>query len=132
MKKLLIVEDDDLSQKVLKMIFIKDYEMDFCESAEEFYEKFSKKNYDLIIMDISLKGTKNGFELMKEMKAIPLHSCTPILCFTAHAQAKMRETAFESGTDLFITKPVSNKVLKEAVLLLLPIEMVKERRAWSA
>ena len=59
MKKLLIVEDDDLSQKVLKMIFIKDYEMDFCESAEEFYEKFSKEldlqDQKKITIDIELK-----------------------------------------------------------------------------
>jgi DNA-binding response OmpR family regulator len=32
---------------------------------------------------------------------------------------KTRKTAIESGADLFITKPVSNKVLKEAVEFLL-------------
>ncbi len=115
MKKMLVVEDDILSQKVLRRIFKNDFEMDFCESVDEYYEKYSNTNYDIIIMDISLKGNKNGLELIKEIKAAPLYTGTPILCLTAHAQTKMRQTAMESGTDLFITKPVSNRALKEAV-----------------
>lgn len=119
MKKMLIVEDDDLSVKVMRRIFRADFEMFICDSVEEFYEKYSKNNFDIIIMDISLKGTKNGFDLIKEIKASPSFTGTPILCLTAHAQAKMRQTAIESGADLFITKPVSNKVLKETVEFLL-------------
>ena len=115
MKKMLIVEDDDLSIKVMRRIFQSDYEMDYCESAEEYYAKYSKTNYDIIIMDISLKGGKTGLELIREIKASPSYKGTPILCLTAHAQTKMRQTAIESGSDLFITKPVSNKILKEAV-----------------
>jgi len=115
MKKMLIVEDDDLSIKVMRRIFQTDFEIDFCEFAEEYYEKYSNYNFDIIIMDISLKGTENGLELIKEIKASPSFTGNPILCLTAHAQTKMRQTAMESGSDLFITKPVSNKVLKEAV-----------------
>ena len=115
MKKMLIVEDDDLSIKVMRRIFQTDFEIYFCESAEEYYEKYSNYNFDIIIMDISLKGTENGLELIKEIKASPSFTGNPILCLTAHAQTKMRQTAMESGSDLFITKPVSNKVLKEAV-----------------
>lgn len=115
MKKMLIVEDDDLSIKVMRRIFQTDFEIDFCESAEEYYKKYSNYNFDIIIMDISLKGTENGLELIKEIKASPSFTGNPILCLTAHAQIKMRQTAMESGSDLFITKPVSNKVLKEAV-----------------
>ena len=112
---MLIVEDDDLTIRVMKRIFRDDFEIFICDSAEEFYEKCSNNNFDIIIMDISLKGTKNGLELIREIKAAPTFTGTPILCLTAHAQTKMRQTAIESGSDLFITKPVSNKILKEAV-----------------
>ncbi|MCX6175745.1 MAG: response regulator, partial [Ignavibacteriales bacterium] len=95
------------------------FEIDFCESVDEYYEKYSKTNYDVIIMDVALKGTKNGLELIKEIKAAPQFTGTPILCLTAHAQTKMRQMATESGSDYFITKPVSNKILKEAVEFLL-------------
>ena len=115
MKKMLIIEDDDLTIDVMRRIFRNDFEIFYCESAEEFYEKYSNNNFDIIIMDVSLKGTKNGLELTKEIKKIPSFTRTPILCLTAHTQPEIRETATESGSDCFITKPVSNKVLKEAV-----------------
>ena len=116
---MLVVEDDVLSQNLMRRNFKSDFEMDFCESVEEYYEKFSKTKYDVLIVDISLKGTKNGLELIKEIKASPLFTGTPILCLTAHAQIKIRRTAIESGSDLFITKPVATKVLKESVAFLL-------------
>ncbi len=119
MKKMLVVEDDILSQKVMRRIFKSEFEIDFCESVEEYYEKYSKTNYGIIIMDISLRGARNGLELIKEIKASQSFTGTPILCLTAHAQIKMRQTAIESGSDLFITKPVSNKILKEAVASLM-------------
>jgi CheY-like chemotaxis protein len=115
MKKILVIEDDDLSVKVTRRIFQTYYEIFACESAEEYYEKYSNVSYDIIIMDISLKGTKSGLELIKEIKGNPSYKSTPILCLTAHAQIKMRQTALEAGADLFIIKPVSNKILKEAV-----------------
>jgi CheY-like chemotaxis protein len=119
LNKMLIVEDDDLSIQVMRRIFRDGFEIFTCESADEFYEKYSNIKFDVIIMDVSLKGTKNGFDLMREIKNIPMYAGTPILCLTAHAQNKMRQTAIESGSDFFITKPVSNKVLKEAVESLL-------------
>ena len=119
MKKMLVVEDDDLSIKVMRRIFQTDFEVFICESAEEFYDKYSNNNFDVIIMDISLRSSKSGLDLIKEIKLIPKFKNTRIICLTAHAQTKMRQTAIESGSDLFITKPVSNKALKEAVELLL-------------
>ena len=116
---MLVVEDDILSQNVMRRIFKNDFEMNFCESVEEYYEKYSNTNYDIIIMDISLNGIRNGLELIKEIKAAQSYIGIPILCLTAHAMEKTRKTAMESGADLFITKPVSNKVLKEAVEFLL-------------
>ena len=93
------------------LYFKSDFEIDFCELVEEYYEKYTQTNYD-IIMDISLKGNKNGLDLIKEIKKVPSYTGTPILCLTAHAQTKMRLAAIEAGSDYFITKRVSNKTLK--------------------
>lgn len=119
MEKLLVIEDDDLSQEVIRMLFKSNFEIDFCESVDEYYEKYSDSDYALIIMDISLRGTKNGLELTKEIKAEQSYPQTPILCLTAHAQSVVRRMASESGSDLVLTKPVNNNILREAVNTLL-------------
>lgn len=119
MKKMLLLEDDNLSIKLMKRIFRDDFEIFSCISAEEYYEKYRGNDFDIIIMDISLKGSKNGLELIKEIKEDPSYNCAPVLCLTAHAQTKVRLTALESGSDLFITKPVNTKMLKEAVEFIL-------------
>lgn len=116
---MLIVEDDDLSQNLMRRVFRTDFDVSICDSSEEYYEKYSHSIFDIIIMDVSLKGTKNGLELTKAIKGDPSYSGTPIICLTAHAQTMMRQTAIESGTDYFITKPISNKILKETVRSLL-------------
>jgi DNA-binding response OmpR family regulator len=70
-------------------------------------------------MDISIKGSKSGIDLIKEIKSVSFRSDIPILCLTAHSQIRVRLEAEESGSDLFMTKPVANKLLKEAVQSLL-------------
>ena len=119
MKKMLVVEDDDASQQVLRRIFGKEFEIAFCVSAEEFYAKYSSLRCDIIIVDVSIRGDKHGLDLIKEIKLLPLHAQTPIICLTAHAQQKTRMTAIEAGTDLFLAKPVSNQILRDAVSFLI-------------
>ena len=116
---MLFVEDDDLSVKVIRRIFRTDFEIFFCDSAEEFYEKYSNNIFNIIIVDISINGTKTGLELIKEIKEIPSFTNTPILCLTAHVQTKIQQMAMQSGADYFVTRPVSNKLLREAVEFLL-------------
>lgn len=116
---MLLVEDDDLSIDVMRRIFQNDFEMDISESAEEYSAKYDETIYDIIIMDISIKGDKNGLELIKEIKASPRYTGTPIICLTAHAQNKVRRQALEAGADMFITKPVAQMALKEAIQSLL-------------
>jgi len=50
---MLIVEDDDLTIKLMRRIFRTDFEVSICDSAEEFYEKYSKNIFNIIIVDIS-------------------------------------------------------------------------------
>ena len=119
MKKMLIVENDLLSQNLLQRIFKSDFEINICDSGEDYYEIFSKTKFDIILMDVSLNGLMNGLELIKDIKETKIFKDTPILCLTAHAQTRTRKEALDAGADLFITKPVQNYALKEAVESLL-------------
>ena len=111
--KMIVIEDDELWLGSLKRIFEKTYYVDLCKSAEEFLAKYFNNHYDIIIMDISLRGSIDGLELTKKLKQNSPHSNTPIICLTAHALTKDARNAKEAGVDLYIRKPVPIEYLKE-------------------
>ena len=113
MRNILLIEDDLLSQKTMKAV-LKNYVIDCCKSAEDYYSNFNKKKYDLIIMDISLGKGKDGLQLTREIKMDNLDN-TPILCLTAHAFRSDKKNAYDAGVDFYLSKPVSNVILHETI-----------------
>lgn len=110
-KKLLIIEDDPANLKFLEMYLNRYFDVTICDSDTAFYEKIESEIYDLILMDISIRGEKNGLELTKELKNNPKFSAVPVVCYTAHALQKDRINAKNAGCDLFLNKPVNNAYL---------------------
>ena len=114
--RILITEDDVENQRFLKMFLSKNFIVDVCDSDITFYEFLEQNPYAVILMDISLKGRKNGLELTKELKADPKYKNIPVVCLTAHAFKKDIENATEAGVDIFLTKPVDNHILLKTLL----------------
>ena len=114
--KLLIVEDDYENQKFLQLFLKKKFEVDICDSAETFYAKMKEKNFDLILMDISLRGKKDGLQLTQELRQSEDKKNIAIVGLSAHAFQKDKDNAYRAGVDVFITKPVQNDVLMEALI----------------
>ncbi|MCF8261916.1 MAG: response regulator [Melioribacteraceae bacterium] len=109
---LLIVEDDYESQRFLQIFLSKTFDLDICDSSEPFYKLLENKNYAMILMDISLKGKKDGLMLTREIRdADKPYSDIPIACLTAHAFQRDKENAMNAGVDIFMTKPVENNHL---------------------
>jgi CheY-like chemotaxis protein len=117
--KILVTEDDFENQKFLEMFLRRSFDVQICDSAESFYSNIKKTKFDLIIMDISLRGNKNGLELTEDLKKMPGYENIPVVCLSAHAFKKDRENAFNAGVDVFLTKPVENKVLLNTLLELI-------------
>jgi len=116
---LLIVEDDVDNQKFLEVYLQKYFVVDSCDSAETFYELINSKSYDLIMMDISIKGQKNGLELTKEIKNDPKFAEIPVFCFTAHAFNRDRINALNAGCDAYLSKPSDIRTLLNSLISLL-------------
>ncbi len=117
--KILVTEDDFENQKFLEMFLKRNFDVYICDSAESFYDNIKNVKFDLVLMDISLKGNKNGLELTEELKNMPGYENIPVVCLSAHAFKKDRENAFNAGVDVFLTKPVENKILLNTLLDLL-------------
>lgn len=111
--RLLVVEDDLENQKFLNIFLKRSFELDICDSEETFYKKLNEKKYDIILMDISLRGAKDGLQLTKELRASKKHKNIAIVGLSAHAFQKDRDNAYEAGVDIFITKPVQGNFLLE-------------------
>ena len=69
---------------------------------------------DVIILDVMLPGL-DGFEILRRLRADARTQALPVLMLTAKGQREDRETALDSGANLFITKPFSNSEVIAAV-----------------
>ncbi|MCK9426843.1 MAG: response regulator, partial [Ignavibacteriaceae bacterium] len=74
---------------------------------------------DLILMDISIQGGKNGLELTTELKASKEYQHIPIIAVTAHAFHKDRQNALEAGCDDYLSKPFTKEALLEMMAKLI-------------
>ena len=114
--KLLVVEDDYENQKFLQIFLKRKFDLEICDSSETFYEKLNQTKFDIILMDISLRGKKDGFQLTKEIREMPEYQNMPIVGLSAHAFQRDKDNAYKAGVDVFLTKPVQNDVLLETLV----------------
>ena len=116
---ILLVEDDIINQTTLKRFLGINYTTIITDSSDEALGILKKKKVDLILMDISIMGSKNGLELTKELKASRKYSHIPVIAVTAHAFEVDKRNALEAGCDNYLAKPFSKKEFLDMVDLYL-------------
>ena len=107
----LLVEDDLFNQTTIKRFIDNKYNTIITDSSDEVFEILKKNKIDIILMDISIQGNKNGLELTKELKTSKEFPHIPIIAITAHAFEKDKQNALEAGCDNFLVKPFSKESL---------------------
>jgi CheY-like chemotaxis protein len=109
-KKLLIVEDDDMSFLYLnqllvltKGVFVRE------KSGLDALEQFrNNPGFDLILMDIQLPDM-DGKQVTREIRSI--NAAIPIIAQTADKSPQEKEMAMEAGCTELITKPYTMEEL---------------------
>ena len=113
-KVVLLVEDDLMNQVTIRRFIEKKYRVIITASSDEAMEIVKKEKIDIILMDISIKGSRNGLELTKELKASREFSHIPVIAVTAHAFEEDKQNALEAGCDSYLAKPFSlNQLLNK-------------------
>ncbi|MBA4406010.1 hypothetical protein C0389_01920 [bacterium] len=104
--KALVVDDDELSQDFLRYFLLKEFDVYTVGNVEAFYNIISKIDFDIVFMDIMLHDTKDGIQLVSELRSNPKYTSVPILILTTHDSTLVKERSLRAGADKFITKPV--------------------------
>lgn len=111
----LIVEDDPQNLKFLKILLSKHYNVVTCSSESEFYLTLLHRQFDAVLMDITLSGNKSGIALIKSLRQIPIYKNIPIICLSAHIAETDKYEALNAGANIYLRKPVQNKILLESI-----------------
>ena len=108
---LLLVEDDEINQMTIQKFIGSKYNIIITDSSDKALEILKKKKVDIILMDISIRGKKNGLELTKELKASKEFSHIPVIAVTAHAFEEDKQNALKAGCDGYLAKPFTKESL---------------------
>jgi len=112
MKKILIIEDNELNMKLFSDILeYNDYKVEKAQDGEMGYKKIKENNYNLIILDIQLPKL-DGFSVLKKIKQENIN-LPPVIITSACAMDTDKELAQNYGIDSYITKPIDiNKFIQ--------------------
>jgi len=114
-KKVLVVDDNqDSRELVVKVLKNKGYEMIEATDGEEAIEKAVGERPDLILLDISIPKL-DGYEVTRRLKSREEFKETPIVALTAHAMKGDRAKALEAGCEGYISKPINVRELPAQV-----------------
>ena len=118
MYNVLIIEDDEVNKKMVK-VFLRDKFLTEEVSDEESALKLTgSKQFDIILLDINLKG-KDGIETLKKIRLIPGYKNTPVVAITAYAMVGDREKFLEMGCDYYISKPYTRDQLLDTLSIII-------------
>lgn len=122
--RILIAEDNPVNQKVISaMLGPVDCEFDFVQDGLQAVAAVTKSNYDLVLMDVQMPQM-DGTEATKRIRSLPNKiSQIPIIAMTANAMQGDRETYLEGGMNEYVSKPIDQRELVNAIVRQSNIEM---------
>jgi CheY-like chemotaxis protein len=110
-KKILLVDDSSTILMVEQMILKKgQYELVTARNGEEAIAKAATELPDLILMDVVMPKM-SGFEACRRIRESDGTRNTPIIMVTTRGEAQSVETAFDSGCNDYVTKPINGTEL---------------------
>ena len=110
--RLLIVEDSDLNLDLLVQIFEDRYDIETASDGRKAVEAATRREPDLILMDIGLPGL-SGLDAARAIRSSQPE--IPIVAVSSLVMPGDRERALEAGCDAFVPKPIDDLRLIELV-----------------
>ena len=110
-EKILVVDDEEDILELITYNLVKEgYQIIDAVSGELALSKAKQHEPDLILLDLMLPGL-DGLDVYRELKKNPGTNQIPVIIVTAKTEDADIITGLELGSDDYVTKPFSPKVL---------------------
>ncbi len=125
--KILLVDDNMVNRQVAGEIMKKSgCDVDVAVNGQDSINKASKRDYDVIFMDIQMPDM-DGVTATKKIKALGIKNLAPIVAMTAYSMKEDKERFIKSGLDDYISKPIkANALLSKIRSLIQSDKDIKE------
>jgi len=102
-KRIIVVEDDrDFRESMVEYLELAGFDVTGTASALEFYQIISREQFPLVILDIGLPD-QSGLVLAEYIRK---NSDMRIVMLTAQSSLDTKLTAYRSGADIYLVKPI--------------------------
>jgi two-component system catabolic regulation response regulator CreB len=117
--RILVVEDESaIADTILYVLAGDGFAPQWCATAEAAIASFAQEPPALAILDVGLPDL-NGFQLFKDLQALPGGRGVPMLFLTARSDEIDRVVGLELGADDYVAKPFSPRELLARVRAIL-------------
>ena len=103
--KILVVEDDLITQEILSLYLLEYEHVTVVARGEDAIAKCMSDVFDIVLMDIRLKIGIDGVQTFKKIKEIDAYLDIPVLAITAYAMRGDKEYFLEQGFNGYLAKP---------------------------
>ena len=108
--KILLIDDEKGGRELLSGFLVKQgYEVDPFADAESALEAFSRRGYDIALVDVKLPGM-SGIDLTE--KLLKIDPTLPVVLVTAFGGVDTAVSGMKAGASDYLTKPVDLEELK--------------------
>lgn len=130
MSKILIVDDDAVSRRLLNIILLKadkGYSIVEADSGKKALDLVEKEAPDIILLDV-IMPEMDGFEVCEKLKSDEKYGAIPVLFLTSMEKTKDIVRGFRLGAADYITKPINADEVKIRVSAHLALKKSEEER----
>ena len=93
--KIFILEDDEPNKELYKVIF-DDYQFEFSETVEEALERYEEEEFEGVLIDRRLEGSRNGEAFLEEIDTDNIYSAVVSgLSNTDHPDGEVSDGLFD-------------------------------------
>ncbi len=123
--RILIVDDDEISLRLLVGLLKNDYILEQAQSGKQALEMIESNPPDLILLDIMMPEM-DGFQVIQELKNKQATQDIPVIFITALNSLRNEETGLKLGAVDYIKKPFIPSIVQARVRNILT--MVRHRK----
>lgn len=114
-KKIVIIEDEpDTAEMYAEMMRISGYEVVKYYGGEPAVKQIAEIQPDAVVLDIMMPDM-SGLEVLQYIKENPELSDIPVIIVSAKTLLSDINEGLDAGANVYLTKPVSFKDLKNAI-----------------